>query len=332
MRRKAGWIATPPHTVRVWARSRPDAGLSAPKAAVEKRFEARSKVRRIALEGDEDMPDDDRQHGWFTTSDGVKIHYVTSGDAGSWVVLIHGYTGSAEGNWYANGVAAALSDRHRVVALDCRNHGKSDKPTPGGPGRAKDVIELMNHLAIERAHVHGYSMGGMITARLLGLIPDRIITAGFGGSGVREVDDAFAALVPADQDGTDPEEAEASRNLRISAAMNNGMTREEAEAAAAKPATPRVLPAAAAGGADGTAPTAPAEVQLDLRKIDIPVLAINGEYDRPFAKTHRLWRELRDFTNVILPGKSHLTAIVAATIPPEYSRAVTRFINSNDEA
>ncbi len=276
------------------------------------------------------MPNDDRQHGYFTTSDEVKIHYVTSGTEGSWVVLIHGYTGSAEGNWYANGVAAALSDRHRVVALDCRNHGKSDKPTPGGPGRAKDVIELMNHLGIERAHVHGYSMGGMITARLLGLIPERIITAGFGGSGVREVDDEFAALVPADPEGTDPEEAEASRNLRISAAMNNGMTREQAEAAAAKPAAPRTPPAAAT--AAGPAQGAPAEVQLDLRKVDIPVLAINGEYDRPYAKTHRLWRELRDFTSVVLPGKSHLTAIVAATIPPEYSRAVVRFIDSNDES
>jgi pimeloyl-ACP methyl ester carboxylesterase len=273
------------------------------------------------------MTDDDRQHGWFTTTDGVKIHYVTAGTEGSWVVLIHGYTGSAEGNWFANGVAAALAPRHRVVALDCRNHGKSDKPTPGGPGRAKDVIELMNHLGIERAHVHGYSMGGMITARLLGLIPERIITAGFGGSGLPEVDEEFASLVPADPEGTDPEEARASRNLRISAAMNNGMSREEAEAAADQPRTRPAAPAPAKTPADGARR---AGLDLDLRKVDVPVLAINGEYDRPFAKTHRLWRELRDFTNVVLPGKSHLTAIVAETIPPEYVRAVVRFIDSND--
>jgi pimeloyl-ACP methyl ester carboxylesterase len=269
------------------------------------------------------MADDGRVHGWFTTSDGVRIHYVTLGDEGSWVVLVHGYTGSAEGNWFANGVAAALAGRHRVVALDCRNHGKSDKPTPGGPGRAKDVIELMNHLGIERAHVHGYSMGGLITGRLLALIPDRIITAGFGGSGVPETEEELLALVPADPEGTDPDEATASRNLRISNAMNNGMSREEAEAAAAAP--PRTRPPIAANDARRPA------VELDLRKIDIPVLAINGEYDRPFAKTHRLWRELRDFTNVVLPGKSHLTAIVAGSIPPEYVRAVVRFIDSNDE-
>ena len=282
------------------------------------------------------MPEIEYEHGWFTMSDGVKIHYVTSGTQGSWVVLIHGYTGSAEGNWYANGVAAALTDKHRVVAIDCRNHGKSDKPTPGGPGRAKDVIELMNHLGIERAHVHGYSMGGMITSRLMALIPDRLITAGFGGSGVRETDDEFRALVPKDVDGVDPEEATASRTLRIANAMNNGMTREEAEAAADTARAPRRQLNADATTGDATTGDAGqaqrAAIELDLRKIDIPVLAINGEYDRPMAKTHRLWRELRDFTSVVLPGKSHLTAIMAGTIPPEYAASLVRFIDSNDEA
>src|SRR5687768_8347213 len=162
---------------------------------------------------------DDREHGWFTTSDDVKIHYLRAGDAGSWVVLIHGYTGSAQGNWFANGIADALAQRHRVVALDCRNHGLSDKPTPGGPGRAKEVIELMNHLGIERAHIHGYSMGGFITSRLLTLVPERFITAGFGGSGVMESDDEWIARTPPDVDGTDPDEARVSRDLQISFAM-----------------------------------------------------------------------------------------------------------------
>ena len=165
-------------------------------------------------------------------------------------------------------------------------------------------------------------MGGMLTARLLALIPDRMITAGFGGSGVREADDEFKEMVPADVEDVDPNEAIASRNLRISAAMNNGKTREEAEAAADKPRERR-WPT----GADRQQWLGP---ELDLRKVDIPVLAINGEFDRPYAKTHRLWRELRDFTNVVLPGKSHLTAIVANWIPPEYERATVRFIDSND--
>src|SRR6476620_10349111 len=100
-------------------------------------------------------------HGTFKTSDGVKIHYMEIGQ-GVPVILIHGYTGNAEGNWFANGIAQALATNHHVIALDCRNHGKSDKPQPHGPGNARDVVELMDHLKIQKAHFHGYSMGGGI--------------------------------------------------------------------------------------------------------------------------------------------------------------------------
>ena len=78
---------------------------------------------------------------YFTTSDGVKIHYYVMGK-GAPVLLIHGYTGSAWGNWFSNGIAQALAKNHMVVALDCRNHGKSDKPQPNGPGKAEDVMRL----------------------------------------------------------------------------------------------------------------------------------------------------------------------------------------------
>ena len=268
------------------------------------------------------MTDADRQSGFFDASDGTKIHYLLAGGSGSWVVLIHGYTGSAEGNWFANGIAQALAINHRVVAMDCRNHGQSDKPTPGGPGRAKDVIELMNHLGIARAHVHGYSMGGMITSRLLGFIPERIITAAFGGSGVMEFEDEFIKVVPADNDGVDPEEAVVSRNLRISFAMTNGKSREEAEAFADTPREPY---------STDLSNLRKWSEAIELRKVNFPVLAINGEYDKPNIKTHRMWRELNDFTSVVLPGKSHLTAIVAGSMPPEYLTATLRFVNSNDE-
>ncbi|HET9948703.1 MAG TPA: alpha/beta hydrolase, partial [Longimicrobiales bacterium] len=90
---------------------------------------------------------------FFTTSDGVRIHYLTAGDQGSWVVLVHGYTDSAERMWFRTGIAPELAKSHRVVALDNRNHGESDAPEPNGVGRAEDVLELMDHLGIERAHI-----------------------------------------------------------------------------------------------------------------------------------------------------------------------------------
>jgi pimeloyl-ACP methyl ester carboxylesterase len=260
-------------------------------------------------------------HEFFNTSDGVKIHYMQLGQRGSYVVLIHGYTGSAEGNWFRNGVAAALATNHRVVALDCRNHGRSDKPQPNGPGKADDVIELMDHLKIQKAHIHGYSMGGAITGQLLARYPERFLTAAFGGSGVAEVDPDWIAKLPADKQGIDPQEAEISRLLRIHRAMDNGMTQAEAEKLAATPAQVPTRPAV----------TAPRGPQIDLTKVAVPVLAINGELDRPRFKTTRMARELFNFTNVVLPGKSHLTAISAATIPKLYIDSLVGFINWHDQ-
>ena len=121
---------------------------------------------------------------FMTASDGVRLHYFDVGE-GSPVVLIHGYTANAEDKWFSTGVAPALSARHRVVAIDCRGHGRSDKPHDPmkyGPQMADDVVELMDHLAIERAHLHGYSMGGGIVTQLLVRYPDRN-GQGTGGEG-----------------------------------------------------------------------------------------------------------------------------------------------------
>ena len=265
-------------------------------------------------------------HEYFTAADGVKIHYMRLGDSGSHVVLIHGYTGSAEGNWFQNGIADALAETHRVVAIDCRNHGRSDKPNPRGFGIPSDVLELMDHLKIEKAHIHGYSMGGAITARLLASDPERFITAAFGGSGIRETDPAWAAKVPADKEGRDQQEAEVGRALRVRSAMDNGVSREAAEKAASTPRQPNRNIASATTRNPMRRPG----LKIDLTKISIPVLAINGEYDRPLSKTHRMRRELSNFTDVVLPGKSHLTAIVGGYMPVQYVTSLVGFINSND--
>jgi pimeloyl-ACP methyl ester carboxylesterase len=275
-----------------------------------------------ALADDKTKANGEPTEGYMTASDGVKIHYYVKGK-GSAVILIHGYTGSVQGNWLANGIFDALAKDHMVVALDCRNHGKSDKPQPNGPGKAEDVVELMDHLKIKKAHFHGYSMGGSIVARLLFLVPDRFITASFGGSGIREVDPEWIAKLPPDKEGRDPQEDEVSRRLRVRHAMDNGMSREEAEKLADAPRPAAPVPATATAARQAPPP-------LDLAKLNIPMLAINGEYDRPISKTHRLQREVKNFTNVILPGKSHLTAIASGYMPKEYTESLVKFINTND--
>jgi pimeloyl-ACP methyl ester carboxylesterase len=247
---------------------------------------------------------------FFTTTDGTRIHYLTHGDRGSWVVLVHGYTDNAQRMWFNTGIAPELAKRHRVVAIDNRNHGQSDKPVPGGTGRAQDTIELMDHLKIDRAHIHGYSMGGGIVGQLLALIPDRFITAGFGGSGMSETNAEYRARAEAMDDalpkaaGTDAQ----------------GMQRFRDRVASLRPA----------GSAAAAAPAAAAPA-VDLTTVTIPIIAINGSFDNPYRKTHRLWREARTFQNVILPGKTHLTAIAAGAARSElYIESIARFIDMYD--
>ncbi len=69
---------------------------------------------------------------------------------------------------------------------------------------------------------------------------------------------------------------------------------------------------------------------IDLAALEFPIIAINGEYDRPYSKTHRLWREARNFTSVVLPGKGHLSAIMRGFIPQEYVDAMVAFITTNN--
>ena len=66
-------------------------------------------------------------HGDVVASDGIRIHYMEAG-SGTPVVLLHGYTSSTEGSWFSNGIAAALAQNHRVVGIDARGHGRSEKP------------------------------------------------------------------------------------------------------------------------------------------------------------------------------------------------------------
>lgn len=130
-------------------------------------------------------------------SNGVKIQYVTAGE-GEPVILVHGFTASAMMNWQQPGVFDALAKDYKVVALDNRGHGRSGKPHEKekyGVEMVEDVVRLMDHLGIERAHIVGYSMGGFITGKLLATHPERLITATLGGAGWSRKDDARAELI-----------------------------------------------------------------------------------------------------------------------------------------
>ncbi|HOX39156.1 MAG TPA: alpha/beta hydrolase [Candidatus Brocadiia bacterium] len=118
-------------------------------------------------------------------SDGTKIRYYAAG-RGEPVILVHGFMASAALNWSIPGVTKHLAEKYRVIALDVRGHGMSDKPdVPEAYGlhMVEDVVSLMDHLKIEKARVVGYSMGGMIVMKMAALHPERMKSAVVGGMG-----------------------------------------------------------------------------------------------------------------------------------------------------
>ena len=130
------------------------------------------------------------QHDSFL-SNGVKIHYVTAG-TGEPVVLIHGFAANAYANWIMPGVFDKLSKHYHVIAIDNRGHGTSGKPhevDKYGMEMVEDVVRLLDHLKIQKAHLVGYSMGGFITGELVATHPDRILSATMGGAGWSRAED-----------------------------------------------------------------------------------------------------------------------------------------------
>src|SRR5688572_3495817 len=105
------------------------------------------------------------QEDKFFNSSGVRIRYIEQGQ-GEPVILLHG-NGSRLETWIQRGILPNLSKDYRVIAFDARGHGRSEKPhDPKAYGRemALDVVRLMDHLGIKRAHIVGYSMGGGTTS------------------------------------------------------------------------------------------------------------------------------------------------------------------------
>ena len=117
-------------------------------------------------------------------ANGVRIHYVDAGQ-GEPVILVHGLYSSAFINWQMPGTFKELARHYRVIAFDNRGHGQSGKPQGRdqyGVEMCNDIVRLMDHLHIAKAHVVGYSLGGFIVMKLLTLHPERVSTAVLGGA------------------------------------------------------------------------------------------------------------------------------------------------------
>src|SRR5262245_59440298 len=99
----------------------------------------------------------------YLQHDGIHIYYRVEGEQGVPIVMLHGLTGSLD-DFYEFGWVAGLKDDYRLILLDARGHGHSDKPhTPEAYNvelMVHDVTAVLDELEIDQAHFMGFSMGG----------------------------------------------------------------------------------------------------------------------------------------------------------------------------
>ena len=260
----------------------------------------------------------------FFDSKGVKIAYTVQGQ-GEPVVLIHGFSVNTQLQWALPGITKALAKDYQVIALDCRGHGRSGKPHDPkmyGTEMVEDVVRLLDHLKIKKAHVVGYSMGGFITLKLLATHPDRLLTATTGGAGwPKKVDTDFLdELADALEQGKgmglllrrltpkgrpEPSEKEINRVNQLMAAFND----------------PKALAAAMRGMKSLTI------AEEALKSNTVPTLALIGAIDPLKAGVDEMKGRLPNLQIVVLDRADHLNAFAM----PEFTKSLKQFLGQHSQ-
>jgi len=133
--------------------------------------------------------------------DGLRIRYEVRG-AGEPLALIMGFSGS--GRAWGEPFLSRLEKRFRLVVIDNRGTGESDQPDRSWTlgDMASDVARVLDRARIDRAHIYGISMGGMIAQEFALAYPSRTRGLVLGctncgmKNGVQAAPEVVGALMP----------------------------------------------------------------------------------------------------------------------------------------
>ena len=243
-------------------------------------------------------------------SDGVEIAFDVWGE-GPPILLIHGFASNFQVNWVATSwVKTLVAAGRRVIAIDNRGHGQSEKlydsALYSAPIMADDAARLLQHLRIEKADVMGYSMGARISAVLTMQHPAMVRRAIFAGLASRMItgvggSDAIAeALEALDRpQKIDP----AAMAFRVFAEQ----TKSDLKALAACIRSSRVKIKEEA-----------------LAAIKVPVLVVAGELDDVAGNVEGLTSIIPSAKGIVLPHRNHMNAVGDTG----YKSAVVEFLNA----
>lgn len=137
-------------------------------------------------------------------SEGFEIAYEIYGE-GRPILCIHGFGSSGRVNWLDTGWVETLTKGgYKVITIDNRGHGQSqkiyDSSVYGAEDMARDAVNLIDHLGLQKVALLGYSMGARISAFVCIQNPEKVSCAIFGGLGAHmptptlDSDEIIAAL------------------------------------------------------------------------------------------------------------------------------------------
>lgn len=251
----------------------------------------------------------------YVNNNGVNIHYHVEGD-GPPLVLQHGFTSSIR-NWYVNGYVEPLKQSYRLILVDARGHGRSDKPHDSAAYdnklRVGDVTSVLDELGIDTAHFLGYSMGGRIGFSIAAYAPERVLSLIFGGmhpydrSGnittedrVRYLKDGMEGYV-AHQEVLSGTKMEPDRRARLLDNDHNALI--------AAISAPRAIPG----------------IEETITKLPMPCMLYVGEADAFYAGVEEASKIIPGVTYASFPGLDHGQVSMRSDVvlPP-----VTEFLSS----
>jgi pimeloyl-ACP methyl ester carboxylesterase len=221
------------------------------------------------------------------------------------VVLVHGFASDRVQNWRAPGWYQTLTGAgYRVVALDCRGHGESDKPHDpkfyGHATMAGDVVAVMQDAAIGSAALMGYSMGGYISLSLLMTRPELFRKVVIAGVGASYLDRSLAQAAVGDPERrsmiADALLAEDVSSIRNETARSFRLFAEQ-------PGKDRIALAACMRG------NRDVFTKEQLGRAKRPVLVVCGEKDVLTGPPGPLAAAFADGRAVTVPNRDHMTAV-----------------------
>ncbi len=251
----------------------------------------------------------------FANNQGVRIHYQVEG-SGPALIIHHGFSDSLE-TWYECGYVEPLKHDYRLILIDARGHGDSDKPHDAAAYDMKlmggDVTAVLDDLHLSTAHYFGYSMGGRIGWNLAKYAPERLHSLVIGGAhpyedrmdgmrqflqkGIKDGREAFVSAIEQSVGSLPPAQKARAQSNDLEALLACAQDRPSLEA---------VLPT-----------------------MTMPCLLFVGETDGRYPQVRACEQQMPDVTFFSLPGLAHPEARVRSELVLPH---ITKFLATVHEA